>query len=51
MTKELASTWTYEDGILVIHHLGKAMTLGRYATHEHAARAAAAYFAAHGGRQ
>jgi hypothetical protein len=51
MTKEPASTWIYEDGVLVIKHLGKSITLGRYATHDHAAKAAAVYFAGHGGRQ
>jgi hypothetical protein len=51
MSKEPAFTWIYEDGVLVVRHLGKEVKLGRYATHEHAAKAAAAYFAAHGGRQ
>jgi hypothetical protein len=49
--KEPASTWTYEQGVLVVHHQGKSISLGRYATHELAAKAAAAYFANHGGQQ
>ncbi len=49
--KDPASTWTYEEGVLVVHHQGKVISLGRYATHELAAKAAAAYFAKHGGKQ
>jgi hypothetical protein len=49
--RQPAFTWTYEEGVLVVHHRGKAITLGRYATHELAAKAAAAYFAQHGGQQ
>jgi hypothetical protein len=51
MTDQPASTWIYDEGVLVIHHLGKEISLGKYATHDHAAKAAAAYFAAHGGRR
>jgi hypothetical protein len=51
MTKDPASTWTYEEGVLVVHHRGRAISLGRYATHELAAKAAAAYFAKHRGQQ
>jgi len=49
--KEPASTWTFEEGVLVVQHQGKSIPLGRYATHELAAKAAAAYFAKHGGQQ
>src|SRR5882762_11701444 len=40
-----ASTWSYDQGTLTIHYLGKTVSLGRYATHEFAAKAAAVYFA------
>lgn len=46
-----ASTWLFEDGTLTVHHLGETVSLGRYATREFAAKAAAAYFAKHGGQQ
>jgi len=42
-----ASTWSFDQGTLIVHHLGKTVSLGRYATHEFAARAAAVYFAKH----
>jgi hypothetical protein len=45
-----ASTWSFDHGTLTVHHLGKTVSLGRYATHEFAAKAAALYFAKHGGR-
>ena len=38
-------TWAFEEGILTIHHLGKTLSLGRYASHEFAAKAAARYIA------
>ena len=44
-----ASTWSFDQGTLIVHHLGKAVSLGRYATHEFAAKAAAVYYAKHGG--
>jgi hypothetical protein len=44
-----ASTWSFDHGALTVHHLGKTVSLGRYATHEFAAKAAAVYFAKHGG--
>jgi hypothetical protein len=44
------STWSFDQGSLTVHHLGKTVSLGRYATHEFAAKAAAVYFAKHGGR-
>jgi len=43
-----SSTWSFEEGSLTINHLGKSVSLGRYATREHAAKAAALYFAKHG---
>jgi hypothetical protein len=45
-----ASTWLFDQGALTVHHLGKTISLGRYATHGFAAKAAAEYFAKHGGR-
>jgi hypothetical protein len=42
------STWRYDEGILTVRHLGRKVSLGRYATREHAAKAAAAYFERHG---
>ena len=45
------STWLFEDGRLTVQHLGATISLGRYATREFAARAAAVYFDKHGGRQ
>jgi hypothetical protein len=45
------STWRYEEGRLTVRHLGETISLGRYATWEHAEKAAAAYFRKHGGRQ
>ena len=46
-----ASTWRFEEGRLTVYHLGEEVSLGRYATREHAARAAAAYFKEHGGQR
>ncbi|HUZ73682.1 MAG TPA: hypothetical protein VMU87_11905 [Stellaceae bacterium] len=45
-----SSSWSFEEGSLTIHHLGRTVSLGRYATHELAAKAAALYFAKHDGR-
>jgi hypothetical protein len=42
-----ASTWSFDQGTLTVHHLGKTVSLGRYAKHEFAAKAAAVYFAKH----
>jgi hypothetical protein len=42
-----AATWSFDHGTLTVHHLGKTVSLGRYATHEFAAKAAAVYFAKH----
>lgn len=47
----MESTWRFEEGRLIIYHLGDKVSLGRYATREHAARAAAIYFEKHGGRR
>ena len=44
-----ASTWSFDQGTLTVHHLGKTVSLGGYATHEFAAEAAAVYFAKQGG--
>jgi hypothetical protein len=43
-----ASTWSFDQGTLTVRHLGKTVSLGRYATYEFAAKAAAVYFAKHG---
>ncbi len=40
-------TWAFEEGILTVHHLGTTVSLGRYATREFAARAAALYIEEH----
>jgi hypothetical protein len=45
--RKATSMWRYDEGILTIRYLGKMISLGRYATREHAAKAAAAYFASH----
>ena len=44
-----ASTWSFDQGTLTVHW-GKTVSLGRYATHEFAAKAAAVYFAKHQAR-
>jgi len=46
-----ASTWSFDQGTLTVHHLGKTVSLGGYATHEFAAKAAAVYFAKHQARK
>jgi hypothetical protein len=46
-----ASTWSFDQGTLTVHHLGNTVSLGRYATHEYAAKAAAVYFAKHKARK
>jgi hypothetical protein len=43
--KKAASTWSFDQGTLTVHHLGTTVSLGRYATHEFAAKGAAVYFA------
>jgi hypothetical protein len=45
-----ASTWSFDQGALTVHHLRKTISLGRSATHGFPAKAAAEYFAKHGGR-
>ena len=40
-------TWEFEDGVLTVDHLGATVSLGRYATREYAASAAALYIAKH----
>jgi hypothetical protein len=49
MMEKPASTWSFDQGTLTVHHLGKTVSLGGYATQEFAAKAAAVYFAKHGG--
>jgi hypothetical protein len=44
-----ASTWSFDQGTLTVRHLGETVSLGGYATHEFAAKAAAVYFAKHSG--
>jgi hypothetical protein len=46
-----ASTWSFDQGTLFVQHLGETISLGRYATPEFAAKAAAAYFAKHQARK
>ena len=46
-----AATWSFDHGTLTVHHLGKTVSLGRYATHEFAAKAAAVYFAKYQARK
>jgi len=46
-SRKPTSTWSFEEGSLTICHLGKTVSLGRYATRDHAAKAAALYFAKH----
>jgi hypothetical protein len=43
--KKAASTWSFDQGTLTVHHLGTTVSLSSYATHEFAAKAAAVYFA------
>jgi hypothetical protein len=45
-TKPLSS-WSFDEGSLTVQHRGKTESLGRYATRELAAKAAALYFAKH----
>jgi hypothetical protein len=42
-----AFSWSFEEGELTVRHDGRTIRLGRYATREWAAKAAAAYFAKH----
>jgi hypothetical protein len=43
--KKPLSTWAFEEGTLSVQHLGKTVSLGRYATRELAGKAAALYLA------
>jgi hypothetical protein len=45
-----APTWSFDQVTLTVHHLGKTVSHGHYAAREFAAKAAAAYYAKHGGR-
>ncbi len=49
--KKARSSWSFEEGVLTIYHLGEKIVLGRYKTHELAEKAAELYFARHEGRQ
>jgi hypothetical protein len=49
--KQPEFTWLYEYGVLTVQHRGHEVRLGRYATHDLAAKAAAAYFEKHGSGQ
>jgi len=42
-----AFSWRFEEGELTVRHDGRTIRLGRYATREWAAKAAAAYFSKH----
>jgi hypothetical protein len=42
------STWSFEEGVLRVTHRGETVSLGRYATHALAAKAAALYIAKQG---
>lgn len=46
-SRKAAWTWAFEEGVLTVDHLGATVSLGRYATHEFAAKAAALYIAKH----
>ena len=46
-SKQPAFTWAFEEGRLTVTHMGKSVSLGRYANRELAAKAAARYLADH----
>jgi hypothetical protein len=46
-SKDPSWTWAFEEGILTVDHMGTTVSLGRYATREFAARAAASYIEKH----
>ncbi len=46
-TGKPAFSWSFEEGELTVRHDDRTIRLGRYATREWAAKAAAAYFAKH----
>ena len=43
VSKTPSFTWSFDEGRLTVKHLDKAVSLGRYATRELAAKAAAFY--------
>jgi hypothetical protein len=45
--KKPAWTWAFDEGVLTVDHSGTVVSLGRYASHEFAAKAAALYIAKH----
>lgn len=47
VSKTPSFTWSFEEGRLTVKHLDKAVSLGRYATRELAAKAAAFYIRKH----
>ena len=49
VSKTPSFTWSFEEGRLTVKHLDKAVSLGRYATRELAAKAAAFYIRNHSG--
>ena len=46
-SKKPSFTWSFEEGRLTVNHLDKTVSLGRYATRELAAKAAALYIRKH----
>ena len=46
-----ASTWSFDQGTPTVNALGRTESLGRYATHQFGAKAAAVYFAKHQARK
>lgn len=47
ISKAPSWTWTFEEGILTVDCDGATVSLGRYATHAFAAKAAALYIEKH----
>lgn len=47
LSKTPSWTWAFEEGILTVDHGGTTVSLGRYATREFAAKAAALYIEKH----
>jgi hypothetical protein len=50
-SKKPGSTWSYSNGVLVVDHDGRTVVIGTFETRQLAAKAAAEYFARHGGQQ
>lgn len=46
-SRKPAWTWAFEEGVLTVNHFDATVSLGRYATREFAAKAAALYIASH----